>query len=96
MRTTVTTATLPAQTNSKTELTAYTLTAADRCDGCGAQAYIEVKVPARNKAGESIISELLFCIHHFNKHDAKIRPLALAVKDERTRLFSDEKARTQE
>ncbi|QKE84574.1 hypothetical protein [Arthrobacter sp. NEB 688] len=39
---------------------APTLTAADRCDRCGAQAYIR----ARLHAG----GELLFCAHHGREH----------------------------
>ena len=35
------------------------LTAQDRCDRCGAQAYVRAQVTA---------GELLFCGHHANKH----------------------------
>lgn len=35
-----------------------TLNALDRCDSCGAQAYVWIK-------GDS--GELLFCSHHYNK-----------------------------
>ena len=41
-----------------TEEKPRTLNALDRCDKCGAQAYVWVK-------GDS--GELLFCSHHYNK-----------------------------
>jgi hypothetical protein len=41
-----------------TEEKARTLNALDRCDKCGAQAYVWIK-------GDS--GELLFCSHHYNK-----------------------------
>jgi hypothetical protein len=90
----VSTATLAAPTTATT----YTLTAADRCDGCGAQAYITVDMGFTNKDGQPGISQLLFCIHHFDKHEAKLTasPNRLAIKDERERLFETEKARTKE
>jgi hypothetical protein len=34
------------------------LTVNDRCDGCGAQAYVHV---------EGVTGELMFCSHHFSK-----------------------------
>lgn len=37
------------------------LTAKDRCDGCGAQAFAYAELPG---GGEP----LLFCIHHANQH----------------------------
>ena len=36
------------------------LTAADRCDRCGAQAYLRVTMPSGG--------ELLFCAHHARAH----------------------------
>ena len=38
----------------------YRLSAADRCDSCGAQAYIAAEVNG---------SELLFCAHHGRKYE---------------------------
>jgi hypothetical protein len=38
--------------------TEWSLTAADRCDVCDAQAYIKV---------EGVTGQLLFCAHHYNK-----------------------------
>ncbi len=56
---------------------APSLTAADRCDRCGAQAYVR----ARLHAG----GELLFCLHHSRTHLPKLRDLA-EIDDETERL----------
>lgn len=53
------------------------LTAIDRCDRCGAQAYLRVEL-----AG----GELLFCAHHAREHGEKIRQVALTVHDETHKL----------
>ncbi|MDE9366780.1 hypothetical protein PZ938_14290 [Luteipulveratus sp. YIM 133132] len=57
---------------------APTLTMADRCDRCGAQAFIR----ARLTGG----SELLFCAHHGREHLDKLRSIAEEVIDESERL----------
>ncbi|GAB3584726.1 DUF7455 domain-containing protein [Calidifontibacter terrae] len=57
---------------------APTLTAADRCDRCGAQAFIRARL-----AGGS---ELLFCAHHGRSHLDKLREVAEEVVDESDRL----------
>lgn len=54
------------------------LTAADRCDRCGAQAYLRVEL-----AGGG---ELLFCAHHAREHGTKLREIAVTVHDETRRL----------
>ncbi|MDN5726199.1 MAG: hypothetical protein L0G99_09770 [Propionibacteriales bacterium] len=54
-----------------------TLTAADRCDRCGAQAYVRVTLPA---------GELLFCAHHGKEHADKLKQVALEIHDESARL----------
>ena len=56
---------------------APSLTAADRCDRCGAQAYVR----ARLHAG----GELLFCAHHGREHLPKLREHA-DIPDETERL----------
>lgn len=56
------------------------LNATDRCDRCGAQAYVRVEL-----AGGS---ELLFCAHHARAHEAKLREVAVAIHDESGRLES--------
>jgi hypothetical protein len=54
-----------------------TLTALDRCDSCGSQAYTEAKM---------VNGPLLFCAHHFVKYEVKLRAASLDIKDERWRL----------
>ncbi len=55
------------------------LTAADRCDECGAQAYIRVKLTS---------GELLFCGHHGNEKRAALELLALEWHDETEKLLA--------
>jgi ribosomal protein L37E len=55
-----------------------TLTAADRCDRCGAQAYLRVRL---NSGGE-----LLFCAHHGREHSGKLREVAADITDESAKL----------
>ena len=54
------------------------LTAADRCDRCGAQAYIRATMPSGG--------ELLFCAHHAREHGEKLRQVAVTVIDESHKL----------
>ncbi|WP_030485795.1 DUF7455 domain-containing protein [Nocardioides aequoreus] len=54
------------------------LTAVDRCDRCGAQAYLRVHL----KGG----GELMFCAHHAREHSDKLREVAEHVHDETNRL----------
>jgi hypothetical protein len=54
-----------------------TLNANDRCDSCQAQAYVWVN---------GITGDLLFCGHHFTKHEDKIRAYAFEIIDERYKL----------
>jgi hypothetical protein len=54
------------------------LTTRDRCDRCGAQAYLRVEL-----AGGS---ELLFCAHHSREHEHRIRSIAVSVHDETSAL----------
>jgi hypothetical protein len=54
------------------------LRAADRCDRCGAQAYIRAVL-----AGGS---DLLFCAHHGRRHEPKLRPLTVEWHDETDQL----------
>ncbi|MGJ6979031.1 DUF7455 domain-containing protein [Aestuariimicrobium soli] len=50
------------------------LTAADRCDRCGAQAYLRVTLPSGGT--------LLFCAHHGRAHQDKLQQVALKIQDE--------------
>ena len=54
------------------------LTAADRCDRCGAQAYLRVELQTGG--------ELLFCAHHAREHGDKLREVAVHVVDETHKL----------
>lgn len=61
------------------------MTAADRCDRCGAQAYVRVEL----KSGD-----LFFCRHHSRQHYDALEPAALRIHDETARL--EEAARSGE
>lgn len=63
-----------------TAVAASPLTAADRCDRCGAQAYVRVRLAAGG--------ELLFCGHHGRRHEDKLRPMSAEWQDETDRLVS--------
>lgn len=54
------------------------LNSSDRCDRCGAQAYVRVVLGSG--------SELLFCSHHGRKYEAKLAEIAVAVQDETDKL----------
>ncbi|MGZ4438733.1 MAG: DUF7455 domain-containing protein [Nocardioidaceae bacterium] len=56
------------------------LTALDRCDRCGAQAYLRVELTGGG--------ELLFCAHHGREHGDKIREIAANVHDETGKLVA--------
>ena len=55
------------------------LTASDRCDRCGAQAYLRVHLASGG--------ELLFCAHHAREHGEKLRTIAVNVHDETAKLL---------
>ncbi len=55
----------------------HELTAEDRCDSCGAQAYIRVTMAS---------GQLLFCAHHGNRFKEKLSTSALEWHDESSRL----------
>jgi len=59
----------------------WVLTAADRCDSCGAQAYVQVR---------GISGELMFCGHHYDKvNGEKLTAFVFEVIDERERLIEN-------
>ncbi len=60
------------------------LTAADRCDRCGAQAYVRVRLVSGG--------ELLFCVHHAKKFDTELKKVAVEIIDESDRLAAAEQA----
>lgn len=61
-----------------TTLAASPLTAIDRCDRCGAQAYVRAVLGSG--------SELLFCAHHWHENADAVREVADEVYDELNRL----------
>jgi len=65
--------------NSVDELE-YSLSALDRCDSCGAQAYVRVTLST---------GDLLFCAHHGSKFKEKLFPTALHWHDESAKLLND-------
>ena len=56
----------------------HQLTAADRCDSCGAQAYIRATMAS---------GELLFCAHHGAEFKDKLAATAIEWHDESSRLY---------
>ena len=54
-----------------------TLTAADRCDRCGAQAFVRVLLAS---------GDLLFCAHHAKAYEDKLKPAAVDWVDETAAL----------
>jgi hypothetical protein len=54
------------------------LNAADRCDRCGAQAYVRVTLNSG--------FDLLFCAHHSKEHADRLRQVALEIHDESERI----------
>lgn len=61
-----------------TTLEAPRLTARDRCDRCGAQAYVKVVL--------QMGGELMFCAHHARAHADALEPVAAEFIDETERL----------
>jgi hypothetical protein len=54
------------------------LSASDRCDRCGAQAYLRVELQSGG--------ELLFCGHHAREHGEKLKKIAVTFVDETNKL----------
>ncbi len=52
-----------------------TLTAADRCDRCGAAAVVRAVLPTGG--------DLLFCGHHAREHSDRLEELAAVIHDSR-------------
>lgn len=64
---------------SEIESASTELNASDRCDVCGAQAYIRVALAS---------GELMFCSHHGNEKRAQLEPIALSWQDETEKLLA--------
>lgn len=76
-----TTSAVQAQPAAADAVTEYRFTALDRCDSCGAQAYVGATVNG---------IELLFCAHHGRKYESKLRAVATTWHDESIRLFEEQ------
>jgi hypothetical protein len=61
-----------------TTYAASPLTAADRCDRCGAQAYVRATMVSG--------FDLLLCAHHFRQNETRLREVAVSIYDESDRL----------
>lgn len=61
-----------------TQDSAVGLNSADRCDSCGAQAYVRVTL---------VSGDLLFCSHHANEIKSKLETVALNWHDESEKLL---------
>lgn len=61
-----------------TTLEARPLTTADRCDACGAQAYVRVVLASGN--------DLFFCGHHARQKEQALRELSVHWDDQTERL----------
>ena len=72
------TGTMRNEADVTTAVAPSALSAADRCDRCGAQAYLKVELQSGG--------ELLFCAHHAREHGDKLREVALHVVDETDKL----------
>jgi hypothetical protein len=71
--------TAEAEEEQKVEKT-YVLGPQDRCDSCSAEALVWVN---------GVAGELLFCGHHYNKHEEKLKDYAFEVVDERNKLVQN-------
>ena len=60
------------------------LTAIDRCDRCGAQAYVRVVLGG---------GELLFCAHHGKKYNDGLAKVALEIHDHTEVLLNEERTK---
>lgn len=58
----------------------WVLSATDRCDYCGAQAYVRVT---------GVTGILDFCGHHYNRHQDKLESFSFETIDERDKLIEN-------
>lgn len=68
--------------------TDFVLTHADRCDQCGARAYVQVWLneTEQEQVENARPKELLFCSHHFNHHKTALWGRYMFLNDERAQL----------
>jgi hypothetical protein len=72
-------ATAEVELNQQNDDSHESLTAHDRCDVCGAQAYIRVELAS---------GDLIFCSHHGNEKKAQLEPVAVSWHDESSKLLA--------
>ena len=65
-------------------LTQSPLSASDRCDRCGAQAYVRVTLAT---------GELLFCGHHSKEYAVSLKRVAVEIEDQTDRLLESNSER---
>lgn len=70
--------------STATSLEQPTLNAADRCDRCGAQAYVRAVLPSGG--------QLYFCAHHARQVEESLRPQTAMWQDETNRLEEERSA----
>jgi hypothetical protein len=58
----------------------YVLKVADRCDSCNSQAYVLVK---------GVSGDLMFCGHHYAKHEVALIKFSYEIIDEREKLIQN-------
>lgn len=66
-------------TRDGSDVATRALSALDRCDSCGAQAYVRAMLGG---------SELLFCGHHARHHEEKLKTVADSWHDETHKLHA--------
>ena len=66
--------TVPKETVMATTTAPVSLTVTDRCDRCGARAYMRARLASGG--------ELLFCAHHGREHLPKLKGLATSIHDD--------------
>jgi len=67
--------------NDQLTLSTAELTAVDRCDRCGAQAYVRALLPSGG--------ELLFCGHHGKEYASGLRAVSANISDQTARLYAE-------
>ena len=80
----MTSAPSPEATRTRPSENVAPLTVADRCDKCGAQAFMRAVFPGGG--------ELLFCGHHGREYAAALSGSSVQLVDETDRLLRDGKA----
>jgi len=56
----------------------FVLSAKDRCDRCNSEALVWVNL---------LSGDLLFCGHHYGRHEEMIAASAIEIVDERSKLY---------